>query len=678
MKKFFPIILLFFCLNPAAQVPPAIQWQKCYGGTAGEATGLVGEDFIPTSDGGYIACVTTVSTNADITGNHGMADIWVIKFDVTGNIQWKKCYGGTGVDGTGSILQTPDGGYMFTGRTASNDGDVTGNHGMEDVWLVKITATGVLQWQKCFGGSNTDWGETLTAGSDGNYLVGGRTDSQDGDVTNWHGGSDDDIWLIKVDINGNVLWQRCYGGTASDHITHMIATSDGGYFFTGLSESDDGDISCINPIGSGWNVKLGNAGNIQWQNCMPVGLIGNPLQTNDGGYIIAGDNNISSMDIYIVKTGANGAMQWERNFGGTDNDYPTDIQVTADGGYIIAAQTRSADGDICRNKGTDDIWVLKLDNAGNKEWQRTVGGTGIDGAARIVITTDGGYLLCGTTSSNDVDISGNHSSSNDITLVKLNFPGIPELPSVSITADTTVICPGETIHFIATPVDEGTAPIYQWQVNGLNVADNNPAIDLRIPGDGDVVRCLLTSNSNCVTDPNAISNSIVITVDGSLKPADFLQVDTAVCKYGKIELKSTGAYDNYLWNTGATTASIIIKQPGKYWLDVSTNGCSGSDTILVTQKLCLKGFFMPTAFTPNNDGTNDWLKPIVEGKLLQYHLTIMNRWGQVIFQTTDANNGWDGKYKGIPQDENAYLYACTYQLSGETVKSIKGTIVLIR
>ena len=138
-------------------------------------------------------------------------------------------------------------------------------------------------------------------------------------------------------------------------------------------------------------------------------------------------------------------------------------------------------------------------------------------------------------------------------------------------------------------------------------------------------------------------------------------------------------FQSYLWNTGSNNSSITITQPGQYWLKVKNNvGCIGLDTIVVLPKNCLKGFFMPTAFTPNNDGKNDIMKPILLGNVKEYRFYIYNRWGQLIFQTIDLSKGWNGTYQGLNQDGNVFVWVCTYQFENEPVQNKKGTFVLIR
>lgn len=183
-----------------------------------------------------------------------------------------------------------------------------------------------------------------------------------------------------------------------------------------------------------------------------------------------------------------------------------------------------------------------------------------------------------------------------------------------------------------------------------------------------------------VTDMNGCkgSDSSRITVLYPV-PTLFLPADTAVCSYGKLDLKSTSSFQTYLWNNNQSTLLITINKPGLYWLQVKDrNNCYGTDSILVAQKQCMTGFFMPTAFTPDGNQLNDEIKPFIFGNVLKYDFVIYNRWGQIVFQSNDLLKGWDGKFKGIQQDPGTYLWLCRYQLEGEQLLLQKGTIILIR
>ena len=191
-KIAFTVFSLFFNLQLFSQTAPAIEWQKSLGGTNDENAYSIQQ----TADGGYIAAGYSKSSNGDVTGNHGFYDYWVVKLDGAGNIQWQKCLGGTSYDQAFSIQQTADGGYVVAGWSYSNDGDVTGNHGGDDYWVVKLDTAGIIQWQKSLGGTNDDYAQSIQQTADWGYVIAGGSGSNDGDVTGNHGGAD--YWIVKL------------------------------------------------------------------------------------------------------------------------------------------------------------------------------------------------------------------------------------------------------------------------------------------------------------------------------------------------------------------------------------------------------------------------------------------------------------------------------------------------
>lgn len=183
-----------------------------------------------------------------------------------------------------------------------------------------------------------------------------------------------------------------------------------------------------------------------------------------------------------------------------------------------------------------------------------------------------------------------------------------------------------------------------------------------------------------VTDDNGCKNKADVLIDQvSPLPANFLSADTAICSYGSLTLIPAKNFESYTWNTGFTQKSITINQPGEYILEVvDDKHCTGSDTILVKQKDCLIGLFVPSAFTPNGDGKNDKLKPMLFGNIKKFEFLIYNRWGQVVFRSNTPAEGWDGKVKGEIQGNQLFVWICNYQLDGEEMKAERGTISLIR
>jgi hypothetical protein len=232
----------------------SIQWQRCYGGSNNEAYSTA---MNKTNDGGYIITCDAFSTDGDVTGNHGGGDYWVLKIDSIGHILWEKCYGGSGWDVPYSIIQTLDDGYIVTGFAGSTDGDVTGNHGSNDYWVVKLSDTGAIQWENCFGGTGDDEAGCIIQNPDSTYIVAGLSLSADGNVTNNHGIGDD--WIIKLNPLGHLIWEQCYGGSNDEATNCIIKTTDGGYAFAGYSYSNDGEVTGHHGSTAGddyWVVKL--------------------------------------------------------------------------------------------------------------------------------------------------------------------------------------------------------------------------------------------------------------------------------------------------------------------------------------------------------------------------------------------------------------------------------------
>jgi hypothetical protein len=370
MKKFYTLILFFTCSLPIySQV--AIEWQKSFGGPGWDVAHIIEQ----TSDGGFIVAGESTANGNDVTGNHGTYDYWVVKLDSTGNMQWQKSLGGTGADYAYSAVQTGDGGYIIAGRSNSSDGDVTGSHGNYDYWIVKLDVSGNIQWQKSLGGSSWDEAHAIQQTTDGGYIVAGFSDSDDGDVTGVHGFFFD-YWIVKLDNAGNIQWQKAFGGSDDDEAYAIQQTADGGYIVAGYTLSNDGDVTGHHGDYDYWVVKLDSAGNMQWQKCL----------------------------------------------GGSSEDIATSVQQTTDGGYVVAGYSNSVDGDITNNYGSWDYWIVKLDGSGNIQWQKSLGGTNYDSGSFIRQTVDGGYIVAGGTSSNDGVVSVNYGDF-DYWIVKLDSAG---------------------------------------------------------------------------------------------------------------------------------------------------------------------------------------------------------------------------------------------------------------
>lgn len=447
----FALLVTLQAFSAVAQVP-VIQWQKSLGGSADDYANSVHQ----TADGGYIVAGYTSSNDGDVTGNHGGTDMWVVKLDNAGNVQWQKTLGGSGNDVAKYVQQTTDAGYIVAGKTYSNDGDVTGNHGNADAWVVKLDNAGNIQWQKTLGGNNNDVANSVQQLPDGGYILGcGTVSENNGDIIGSHGAGE--CWVVKISSTGNLEWSLCLGGLSYEYAHQVTQTSDGGFVMGGITMSLDGDVTGYQGGGDYWVVKLNNIQELQWQKTLGgtgTDVLTSVIQTTDGGYITAGhvlsqDGDILGSgfhgtffnDYWVVKLNSAGAIQWKKALGGTGNDWAQSIQQTVDGGYIVFGFTTSNDDDVSGNNGYLDYWMVKLNSSGAIEWQKALGGTGqegansiefqADGAHSVQQTTDSGYIVAGYSKSNDGDVSGNHGNF-DYWVVKLGNCTLPQ-PTFSNT-----------------------------------------------------------------------------------------------------------------------------------------------------------------------------------------------------------------------------------------------------
>jgi hypothetical protein len=193
-----------------------------------------------------------------VSGNHGNRDDWIVKLESNGNFVWQKCLGGSMDECINSIQITPDGGYIVAGYTTSNDGDVSGYIGGGDFWIVKLDSDRNITWQKCLGGTYIDTVNSIYQTPDGGYIAAGFTDSNDVDVVGSHGG--EDYWVVKLDSAGGVIWKKCYGGSGHDVGFGMVLASDGGYAIVGNTESNNDDVTGNHGANDFWIIKLNSSG----------------------------------------------------------------------------------------------------------------------------------------------------------------------------------------------------------------------------------------------------------------------------------------------------------------------------------------------------------------------------------------------------------------------------------
>jgi hypothetical protein len=496
---------------------PTVQWQKSVGGTGNDYA----ESIQQTNDGGYIVVGISYSNDGDVSGNQGASDCWVVKLNAFGTIEWEKSMGGSGDDNARLIQQTNDGGYIFIGPSDSNDGDVSGNHGNLDYWAVKLTSTGVIEWQKSLGGTGYEYAQYIQQTSDGGYIAAGSSFSNDGDVSGNHGGFD--CWVVKLNNEGTIVWQKSLGGLSNDEAESIQQTNDGGFILAGHSDSNDGDVSGNHGGPDYWVVKLSSIGTIEWQKSL--GGSGSDQaksvqQTNDGGFIVAGytssnDGDVSVnygyLDFWVVKLNSLGTIEWQKTLGGSDFDLAQSIQQTNDGEYIVAGYSYSNDVDVQSSQGNQDFWVVKLSSIGTIEWEKSLGGSGLENASSIQQTNEGGFIVAGSSNSNDGDVSGNQGNS-DYWVVQLKSCQ----PSFSTQPANQIIDIYSNAQFIVSSSDPTAT--YQWQTDlgvgfqnlnniGQYSGTTNDTLlisDVVLTNDNQPFRCIISSGSCSDTSSVAI------------------------------------------------------------------------------------------------------------------------------------------------------------------------------
>jgi len=418
-------ILLFSCSNdetnqlPNNNVSKETEWVKTFGGSKNEQA----KSIVKTQDGGYAVLGFTQSNDGDVSDKIGVSfDYWLMKFGANDELQWNKTYGGTLDDKGAKLIQTQDGGYAIVGYSQSNDEDATQNAGSHDFWVVKLNNSGTVLWEKSLGYVGLDKALSIIQTSDNGYLVTGIIDvTASGGAGNsksvMHAGGD--FWAVKLNANGDTLWTKYFGGGLSEIPNDLIETQDNGFILVGTSDSADVDISNNKGGYDFWLVKIDANGVLVWEKSFGGSEIDEAYgitATEDGNYVVVGDTrstdvdvsqNSGSADLWLIKITPNGELIWEKTFGGISFDAGRSIAKTEDNGFLISGSSRSVEGNLTVNNGQNDAWVMKVNNSGALEWQKTVGGSQIDFAYGAVELNDKKVILVGESSSNDFDILEN-------------------------------------------------------------------------------------------------------------------------------------------------------------------------------------------------------------------------------------------------------------------------------
>ena len=348
-----------------------IIWRQTIGGSDIEVVTA----FSTTSDGGYIICGESFSShiNGVPQSVRGLGDAWLVKTDSLGNLQWTKTYGGWQPDYFYDVKQTSDGGFIAAGYTKSPGGDVSHLIGNSDVWIVKTDSLGNIVWEKTYGGSSYETARSILPLANGTFLVAGSTASTDGNVNGNHGGKD--AWVLSISATGGLVWARTLGGSDDDDLFKIYAETYNSFILIGETRSSDGDISINHGKYDAWMYKIDGNGVGYWSRTFGGSENDGVYDIKPGfkgqGYALAGftasfDGDVShkadtfSNDAWVFTTNNSGFLNWEQTYGGSNSDYAFGVIPTSNTDFIFTASTASTDGDVGATHGDVDCWMVKV------------------------------------------------------------------------------------------------------------------------------------------------------------------------------------------------------------------------------------------------------------------------------------------------------------------------------
>ena len=348
-----------------------LQWSKSYGGNSDDR----GNDFVQTSDGGYAILGYSESTDGDVSENAGALDYWLVKTDASGSLLWQKSFGFKGRDEGIALIQTKDSGFLLVGvidvTASEGQGNTTAKrHAGGDYWAVKLSVDGTLEWSQYFGGTFTDTAYDIVEMGEGGYIIVGSSDSTDVDITDNKGSYD--YWIVRISENGKLIWEKNYGGDEIDEARGIVSSGDGNYLIVGDTRSSNDDVSLNHGAADVWVIKINSSGELLWEKTyggtdFDAGRAICPSQ--NGGFVLAGSSrsadgdlteNMGQNDAWVLKIDDSGSLVWEGSLGGTKIDLAHSVTELVDGTVIAVGESASSDIDIPVNKGFTDVLSVTI------------------------------------------------------------------------------------------------------------------------------------------------------------------------------------------------------------------------------------------------------------------------------------------------------------------------------
>lgn len=681
-------ILLFSMLTQSGMAQLNIVWDAGLGGNNYEGLTTAKEYF----DGGFIlGGSTSSSVGGDIKdAPRGMGDFLVARTYADGSLQWVHSYGGDQTERVTSLAVTSDGAIVCVGESASGVGfdKASPNEGGKDAWVVKLNDKGDMLWEKSFGGTANESPYAVVVDPFGNIYVGGYSNSPiSGSKTAPNLGGND-YWLIKLSPDGNMIWDKTYGGPGDERL-----------YYGGLTFAQDGNLVIAGSSDSG------------------VG----PMKT---------EGNFGGMDYWIIKVDTNGDIIWDRTIGGVEEDQTQDIISSQDGGFVIGGGTRSPMGGNKTSPfyGLIDYFLVKLDANGNLEWEKTYGGSGLEVISGLA-ENEAGNILIGGLSDSGIEGSKTEASIGlyDYWLIYLNSDGSEVWQDVYGAAQrdvmTVLFRTSDGGYFVGGDSESGIGEDKTTQNFGFNDCWYfKLACDWRYESDYDFVGCddeqimldlTSTDCENCTfvwpdkskgnvydygedapfqdkfmvsaTNEYGCTVDVPVSVEYHKAPNFSLGNDTIVYEDSDYILSPNPMWvtGSLLWSTGDTALTIAISEPGIYSLTINDAGCVSYDEVLVGFEGHRK-LYIPNAFSPNDDGVNDIFKVYGDEAIQNIKsMSIFDRWGNQIYLQEDFiptvnAKGWGGTFRGRVLESGVYLYAIVVEFTDGTTEIITGDVSLFR
>ena len=644
------------------------------------------EDFSVLS-GGH----TSSSSSSEVNRNgFGGSDFWLIEEDTLGQFVWNQLYGGDTTELFAEIVELPNG-YLLAGSSLSGvSGNKTAsNKGGFDYWVVKVDKDGNKEWDRTFGGSGDDLLKCAQRLNNGNIVLGGSSNSNAGGDKSDDSKGGVDYWMVVISDAGDLVWDNTFGGDSTDIMMDIYV--ENGIYVAGSSNSDQSGDKSRDSYGGYdyWIINLDPVtGAMQWDST--YGGIADDLLENvvkheqNSSFYVSGTSesstggsknsgNYGGQDFWVLNLDSVGGLVWELNLGGSGTDVLTDMIPSPEGAVIVGGYSNSgASGNkTSGNIGGFDYWIVKIDTLGAVYWDHTYGGNQNDTLQSLFMRCDRGLLLGGHSSSG---ISGDRTYFNrghqDYWVISLDVPTIARIRAEDH-------CYGLTLNHYDD--SEIWPDKWEWDFGDPNSGANtsteqHPLHQYSAPGNYTIT---LTVKEGCQKDTFDV-RTITVFENRILGKSD-LEADKTLCYGETLELENNPDVTlpsdvTYLWSTGDTSPVITIDTVGKYALTLTAGNCYETDTVEIDHCPLI---YVPNAFTPNEDGTNDeWgFKGV---GIREFYMVILDRWGNQVFEANHIDDWWDGTFKGRQVQIDVYVYIAEYRGLNTNAGRKVGTVTLVR